>query len=193
VTVFPVGHYMGERHPAGNHVVRVGLEHQTLDQDEFGVWVLSHGTTEIGKDPWTVDDALALAATAGLSRPQDAIDRLTSVGVLTILPADPIRFARRYRVRPLLVGLGNSEAEPDRYALGLPGLPPMAVVDEPSYELWQWGHLAPSLWHTCEVRAKVATGLGEPTSPTTLLPAVLGDLRVLLTNSAAYLDVTQAN
>ena len=189
MNIFPVGHYMGERHPTGNHVVRVGLEHQTLEPDEFGVWVLSHGTAEIGRGAWTVDDVLALAASAGLSRPEDAIDRLTAVGALVILSSDPMRFAQRYRVQPLLVGLGNSEAEPDRYGLGLPGLPPMAVVDEPSYELWQWGHLAPSLWHTCEVRAKVATGLGESASPAALLKNLLGDLRVLLVNSAAYLDV----
>ena len=45
MTVFPIGHYMGERHPEGLHFVRVGLQHQTMTADEFGVWVLAHDRT----------------------------------------------------------------------------------------------------------------------------------------------------
>jgi hypothetical protein len=187
-SVFPVGHYMGQRHPEGDHVVRVGLAHETLTEDEFGVWVLSHGTAEIGRGTWTVADVLRLADGTGLTGTEAAVDRLTSVGAL-VQVEDPVRFAETHRLFPLLVGLGNTEDEPSRYAVGLPGLPPVAVLDEPSHELWQWASLSPSLWHSCEVLAKVAGDLGTPTTPGSVLESALGDVRVLLVNSVAYLDL----
>ena len=98
---------------------------------------------------------------------------------------------RHLAVDQLLVGLGNSAEYPDTYAVGLPGQQPVAMLDSGGYELWQWTTVAPSLWHACEVRAKVGAGLGDPTSATDLLDDVLGDLRPLLANSCAYLDVVR--
>ncbi|HEY0448950.1 hypothetical protein [Actinophytocola sp.] len=187
MTVFPVGHYMGERPAHGQHVVRVGLEHRLLSADEFGVWVLAHGTAENGRRAWAVSDVLALAADSSLPGGPAAVDRLVALGALVVAD-EPRRFAESYRLRPLLVGLGNSPSEPDRYRVGFPGLPPVAELDAMAYELWQWGHLAPSLWHTCEVREKVAAGLGAPVSVVDLLDGLLGDVRELLLNSCAYLD-----
>lgn len=193
LTVFPIGHYMGERHPEQHHVVRVGLEHQTLSADEFGVWVLAHGTEEIGKDAWTVGALLELADGASLPG-ADAVPKLIESSLLATVAdgaAAARRFTESYRIQALLVGIGNSEEEPDRYQVGFPGLPPVAVLDEAGYELWQWGHLAPTLWHTCEVREKVAAGLGEPVVAADLARDLLGDLRQLLVNSCAYLDLAR--
>jgi hypothetical protein len=187
MTVFPVGHYVGERYPDGHHVVRVGLEHVKLTQEEFGVWVLAHGTNEIGKGAWTVADVLELAGSVGISGAEPIAGWLVDAGALTLVD-DPVQFSERFRSHSLLVGLGNSAEEPDRYRIGLPGLPPVAVLDSMSFELWQWGPLAPSLWHTCELRAKVNAGLGEPVAAIDLVGDLLGDLRVLLVNSCAYLD-----
>jgi hypothetical protein len=190
MTVFPVGHYAGARHPDGHHVVRVGMAQQTLTTEEFGVWVLAHGTIEVGKGNWTVDDVLTLAEQAGVAGAEPVAGRLVDAGALAIVD-DPVKFAERYRSNSLLVGLGNTAAEPDRYRIGLPGSPPVAVLDLMSFELWQWGQLAPSLWHACEVRAKVAAGMGEPVAATDLVGELLGDLRVLLVNSCAYLDLAR--
>jgi hypothetical protein len=98
---------------------------------------------------------------------------------------DEQEFAARYRLMPLLVGLGNTEESPDIYAIGLPGTP-AAQVNAGSYELWQWSALAPTLWHTCEVRAKVTE---DPVSAAELVADVLAEARPLLANSCAYLDL----
>ena len=197
VTVFPIGHYMGERHPEQHHVVRVGLAHQTLTPDEFGVWVLSHGTDEIGRDAWTLGAVFDLAESAGITGAPELVPTMVAAGLLDTVakgprgPADARRFAETHRMHPMLIGLGNTDAEPDRYQVGFPGQPPVAVLDEAQYELWQWGQLAPSLWHTCEVREKVAAGLGEPAVAADLVGDLLGDLRGLLANSCAYLDLAR--
>ena len=188
MNVFPVGHYVGERHPDELHLVRLGPAHQTLTADEFGVWILAHGVTE--SRSWTVADVLALAERTELSGAPGAVERLESVGALVQVATEgQTAFAEAHRLEPLLVGLGNSEEYPDTYAVGLPGNPPVAMLDSGSYELWQWAAVAPSLWQACEVRAKVGAGLGDPTRAADLLDDVLGDLRPLLANSCAYLDV----
>lgn len=190
MNVFPIGHYVGERHPDELHLVRLGTAHVTMTADEFGVWILAHGVAE--SRSWTVADVLALAERTELPGAQAAVERLTSVGALAqVAFAEQHAFAETHRLEPLLVGLGNSADHPDTYAVGLPDVPPIAMLDEGSYELWQWAAVAPSIWHACEVRAKVGAGLGDPTSAEDLLGDVLGDLRPLLANSCAYLDVVR--
>ncbi len=190
MNVFPIGHYTGERHPDGVHVVRVGLEHRTLTADEFGVWVLTHGAD--AATTWTEADVTALASQAELPSPGAVIDRLAEMGLLArVTPETQVAFAERYRLEPLLVGLGNSPELPETYAVGFPGQPPVAMLDGGSYELWQWSALAPSLWHTCEVRAKVGAGMGDPTPAADLVGDLLDDLRPLLANSCAYLDTAR--
>ncbi|MCT2585890.1 hypothetical protein [Actinophytocola gossypii] len=194
--VFPIGHYVGERHPEEVQVLRVGVEHRTLTQDEFGVWVLAHGAPVDGSPVWTTDDLLRLAEESELTDVRRHLDELVEKGLLALVPvaggAEAVAFVETYRLAPMLVGLGNSEADPDDYALGFPQLDePVAVVPAGSYELWQWGHVAPSMWHTCEVRAKVAADLNEPSGTTEVLDGLLADLRPLLVNSCAYLDLAR--
>lgn len=177
MTVFPIGHYMGERHPEGLHYVRLGLEHQTMTTDEFGVWVLSHQDSP----QWSMADVVALAIQAELPNPSQSAERLLSAGLLTVVD-DQQAFASSYRLDPLLVGLGNTPDAPDTYRIGVPGQEP-AQLTASAYELWQWSTLAPTLWHTCEIRAKIA---GTPTTDS--LTEVLADIRPLLANSCAYLD-----
>lgn len=194
--VFPVGHYVGERHPEGVQVVRVGSAHHALSADQFGVWVLAHGAPAGGTTTWTADDLLALAAETELSGAAGHVQELTDNGLLAQVPPtgpEALAFVENHRLAPLLVGLGNTEDDPDSYALGFPQLDePVAVVPAGSYELWQWGHVAPSMWHTCEVRGKVAADLNEPAGSEEILAGVLGDLRPLLVNSCAYLDRTRS-
>lgn len=177
MTVFPIGHYMGERHPEGLQFVRLGLEHQTMTEDEFGVWVLAHNDSP----QWSVENVLGLAAEAELADPRASVDRLLSVGLLVTV-SDPVVFAQAYRLNPLLTGIGNTEQDPDKYAVGIPGQEP-ALLEAGSYELWQWCALAPTLWHTCEIRSKIGD-----ISPKEAATEVLADLRPLLANSCAYLD-----
>lgn len=177
MTVFPIGHYLGERYPEELHFVRVGLEHQTMTADEFGVWVLSHDLSP----RWSVEDVLAQAEKAELATPRASVDRLLSVGALVTV-ADPVAFARSYRLHPLLTGMGNTEEDPTTYAVGFPGLEVVRLT-ESSYELWQWAALAPTLWHTCEIRAKLSDVSAEDAAG-----EILVDLRPVLANSCGYLD-----
>ena len=53
--VFPIGHYMGERHPDGLHHVRIGLQHQTMTADEFDAWMRARRVTVATGEPGKPD------------------------------------------------------------------------------------------------------------------------------------------
>jgi hypothetical protein len=192
--VFPVGHYAGQR-PGDRHLVRLGWSPERLTTDEFGVWVLAHGSSRAGKSDWTVDDVLALADGAEVDGPGDAVESLLERGLLAAVPTEPaaapatLAFLREHRMASLLTGLGDTAENPGTYAVGVPGTAALAWLDRDAYELWQWGQLPPTLWHTCEARAKVSTRLGEPLDASHTVGGVLADLRLLLAHSCAYLDV----
>ena len=198
-TLFPVGHYGGLRPTTSGdeqHVVRVGWRLHRLTADGFGVWVLAHGSAEVGKGPWTREHVLEMAETADLPAAGIHVDDLIARGLLAPVPTvaqDPaaaVSFARSYRMQSLVVGMGNSPEQPRRHAVGVPGLGVVAMLDPDSYELWQWGGLAPTLWHSCEVRASVVTGMGGAgLDATSALEQILGDLRRLLVHQCVYLDV----
>ncbi|WP_436501627.1 hypothetical protein [Actinokineospora sp. HUAS TT18] len=151
--IFPLGHYVGR------HQVRVGWDRHDLTEDEFGTWLLVHAYPSSAE----IFDA---AARAGVT---ERVETLMTRGLLTETDGD---FTARHRLRPLLVGLGNSVEAPDRHAIGVPGLPPVAYLDPAAYELWQWGHLAPTLHHATEIDGDV-----------------LDRVRALVSTGCAYLDV----
>lgn len=185
-TVFPVGHYGGVRER--EQVVRVGWNQHRIDEDAFGVWVLAHGLPEVGKGPWTVDDVIGQAGCAGIADATNQLEALADAGLVAVVD-DQALFARRHRMDVLFVGLGNAPDRLDGYAVGIPGLGTAAVLDSDCYELWQWGSVAPSLWHSCEVRAAVTVREGEAADPGKALVEILGDLRFLIAHGCAYLDV----
>ncbi|ADB29873.1 hypothetical protein Kfla_0754 [Kribbella flavida DSM 17836] len=193
MNVFPIGHYSGLR-PGDEpvHVVRVGWHQHRLSEDAFGVWVLAHGMTQTGKGRWTTAEVAELAQQAGLGQPDNHLDELLALGALALVPdesAEAIDFARKHRMDVLFVGLGNTAERPDEHAVGVPGLGTAAVLDPDCYELWQWGSVAPTLWHSCEVRATVTAELGQTLEPVDALAEILGDLRFLVAHGCAYLDV----
>lgn len=193
-SVFPVGHYGGFR-PGDDpvQVVRVGWQQHRLDEEAFGIWVLSHGTAETGKGHWTADDVAKQAADAGLTEPGRQLEELVAKGVVAVVPDDPeaaTAFAKAHRMDVLFVGLGNTPEQPDGHAVGIPGLGTAAILDPDCYELWQWGSVAPTVWHSCELRATVTAQLGQELEPVDALGEILGDLRYLIAHGCAYLDVT---
>jgi hypothetical protein len=184
-SVLPVGHYAGLRpdddgHPV--HAVRVGWQQHRLSGDAFRTWVLSHGTPPLGKESRTGADLVAAALEAGISEPAERVAELTNDGLLASMSEE---FAKAYRIDVQFVGLGNSPENPDLYAVGLPGLGAAAMLAPGAYELWQWGSVAPTLWHLCQVRATIAGDSG----PADALESVLGDLRSLILHGCAYVDV----
>ena len=195
-TVFPVGHYSGVRPGESDepeHVVRVGWSQHRIDADAFAVWVLAHGLPEVGKGAWTVDDVIEQAVQAEVGDPARHVERLADAGLLAVVEDNPVlaaRFAQRHRLDVLFVGLGNAPDRLDGHAIGIPGLGTAAILDPDCYELWQWGSVAPTLWHSCEVRATVTARLGQTAEPADALAEILGDLRYLVAHGCAYLDVT---
>lgn len=186
-TVFPVGHYGGTR-PSETHVVRVGWKQHQLSEDAFAAWVMAHGLPDGGKGPWTVDDVIGQCGQVGILDPAKELEGLADAGLVAVLD-DPKGFARSHRMDVLFVGLGNAPDRVDGHAVGIPGLGTAAVLDPDCYELWQWGSVAPTLWHSCDVRATVTAAHEQVADPVRALAEILGDLRFLIAHGCAYLDV----
>jgi hypothetical protein len=173
-TVFPVGHGAGLE--SEHHVIRVGRTAEHLSEPEFGVWALAHRST-------TVPELVAECRAADIDDAEQHLDALLSRGVLTQVD-DATEFARRYRLLPLFAGFGNRPDDLERFAIGVPGLEPQALVSATTYELWQWGWVAPSLWAHCEVLATI----GEPGTPGAQLDEVLDGVAALLSDFVAVLE-----
>ena len=202
--VFPVGHYMGAFYPGAGQAlryrkVRIGVDvAQIVGDERFGVWALAHGLPDrLDKGPWTRSALLAAATEAELPDAETHLDALLEQKVLTqVAPGTPesIEFAKTHRLQPLMMGLGNSPQDPLSFGLGFVGAPPVVRVPSFLYELWQWGRIGRSLWHTVEMFAKVERevaqkGAGVP-DPQAVLDRILSQLHVLLAHNAAYLDQT---
>ncbi len=190
--IFPIGHYTGTRPDEEGrsvHTVRIGWQQRRLTEDAFATWVLGHGKPEAGKAPWTEQHLLAAASDAGIADAPEHLKDLAGHGLLIAVPDPPEEFAKAHRLDVQYVGLGNSPENPDQYAVGLPGLGAAAMLDASTFELWQWGAVAPTLWHCCQLRASVTSTLGRPVGPADVVTEVLGDLRFLLIHGCAYVDV----
>jgi hypothetical protein len=184
--VFPIGQYNGFREP--DQVVRVGWSQHRLEPDAFAVWVLAHGLPEVGKGVWSVADVVAQGKQAGVEEPGAYVERLADAGLIAVVE-DGRQFAQRHRMDVMFVGLGNTPDRLEGHAVGIPGLGAAAVLDPDCYELWQWGSVAPTLWHSCEVRATVAAEPSARPDPEAALREILGDLRFLVARGCASLDV----
>lgn len=213
-TIFPIGHYCGVSPHGpdsavtdqGGHLVRVGYGLERLTDDEFGIWILAHGLTEVGRDDWTAEHILDRAAETGVANPAEHLDELFARGLLALVPTRPeyadesVAFASAYRIGPLLVGLGavpDEPNEPDQHAIGVPGVGTAALLDPACYELWQRSGAAATVWQLCQERVErttaISSGLEGLLDPTRLLAQLLGELRTLIVHGCAYLDVAVGN
>lgn len=203
--IFPVGHYMGPFHPArgvpaNHHVARVGWKSAKLpDQAHVDVWLLAHGVADQVEAPWTREAIAEAAHGYHRTKVHDIIDSLLSLGLLTVVRSgtdQAVEFAYHYRIRPLLVGLGNEPENPARTGIGLPGLAPLLEVDASDFEIWQWAHLWPNIWSACEGLAQAGREAGGGSSsnlhPASVLASMIRSMRTLLAKNAIYLDTASA-
>lgn len=203
--VFPIGHCFGTYYespdPDGHHQrVRVGPDVVRLSDEQFTLWSLAHSAPDRPLDqPWNCRSVLDLARTVGLVGAEEVLDGLVADSmVATVTPGtdDAVLFARRYRMVPTMLGLGNSAAEPGLYSVGLPGQP---IVQMASlvYDLYEWSHLDPSLWAACNGAAETSrrVEITDPTAtdPARLLDALLLCLHTLLGPNSVYLDTRLAS
>jgi hypothetical protein len=196
--VFPVGHYLGPFYPGrdadpGGHRVRVGHEVVTLfTETEFAVWTLAHGLPEAagaaGSVRWTRRSIETAVRQQNGAEAGGVVGDLLRDGVLVEVgpgATEPAAFARRYRFRGLLFGLGASRERPGTFHIGLVGRP-LATVDGPAFEFWEWAPLHATIWDAWQAAAAVETALGgaEPVAD-----EALDRLQTLLTAGCGYLDL----
>ncbi len=205
--VFPVGHYMGPFHPnqgapAQHHIVRVGWDTPKLpDAAHFDVWALAHGLPSRAHTMrWTRQAIIDTADEVEIPGTADILDSLADLGLIVeVAPgsAQAREFAAQYRLRPLLIGLGNTPEDPILDGIGLGGIPPLVKVRPRVFEIWQWAHLWPSIWAACEGLAWVAGQAGnarpEDADPEALLDFMFEAFRTLISHNAVYLDVASTS
>ena len=202
--LLPIGHLLGASYPqlgSTEHSVllRVGPETVTLDDEQFTAWGLAHGLPgRTADEPWTRRELEATATQRGLGRLGPAIDALLADRVLVeVAPsgAEAVEFARQHRMLPLVLGLGNSAAEPEVWQVGLLGQP-LAAMTSWVFDLFEWAHLDTDLWTACQAAARTALLVGRDelraTDPHALLDSLLQNLHQLLTVDAVCLDTRLA-
>lgn len=203
--LFPIGHCIGAYYDQPNSTdhffqVRVGPDVVRLDDQQFALWGLAHGAPDRPEDqPWNRKAVLTAARRAGISKSEDVLDALIKDHVLfeTTPGTDgAVEFARRHRLIPLMLGLGNTAEEPRLYSVGLVGLP-VVTMSAMAYDLYEWAHMDSNLWLACQGAAATAVRVGIDdrlaTEPLLMLDALLGTLHALLSPNAAYLDTRLAN
>lgn len=184
--------------PVKHHVVRVGWDTPKLpDAAHFDIWALAHGLpSRLGTVRWTRRAIIETAAEADMSGAADILDSLADRGLIVeVTPgSEQARdFAASYRLRSLLIGLGNTAEDPVLDGIGLAGIAPLVKVRPRVFEIWQWAHLWPSVWDACEGLAWVASQAEEPrpegAEPEALLDFMLEAFGTLISHNAIYLDV----
>jgi len=202
--MIPIGHCIGAYYDlpvsdAHFFQVRVGPDVVRLDDQQFAVWCLAHGTPMRHVDlPWNRRNLLAAARAAGLHGAEQVLDGLIAdrmVCVTTAQTDSAVDFARRHRMVPLMLGLGNTAAEPRLYAVGLHHQP-VVEMSAIAYDLYEWAHMDANLWLACQGAAATATRVGIEdrlaTDPLLMLNALLGTVHCLLTPNAIYFDTRRA-
>lgn len=197
--VFPLGHSLGVFHPGrggepGYHRVRVGADVVNLSAGLARVWALAHGLPGAllpgSGQKWT-RTALAGAVRAldeASGEADEGVAALVDTGALVEV-ADPETFVRRHRLQPLLMGLGVTAEEPDRYRIGLLDQP-VATVDDVTFDLWEWSPRVADLLALSQVQELAAQLLGD--DPDDALNRLFERLHVLLSYGCGYLDLAAA-
>jgi hypothetical protein len=184
--ILPVGHYTGSEHPPGARTIRIGRSRVSFtDPEPFLVWAAAHRPPGDLGAPWGRAEIAAATKVGGTDA---IIDRLLADGLL-VEPTDPEAFARAHKAVPILIALGNTPAEPDRYGIGVFGLDPVVTVSPLVYELWQWGTISVSVWAVCEAFAIAnSRATGVPIATGAVLAEFVGALPALVGSNAVYLD-----
>lgn len=184
--LIPVGHHLGPLFSGGDvlpvtYRLRLGPSTVEVSEPAIRAWLLAHRAAADAADPWS-RASLAAATTA------DAVVELFTAGLLVEVQAgtgDAVAFARRHRLRGLMLCVGRDSDQPDVTFLGVSD-EPVVALSRAGYQTWHQGHRAPDLWTAC---AAIAATRPDPVTPAGVLREMLGGgLRDLLACGAAYLD-----
>jgi hypothetical protein len=182
-------------------LVRIGRMPHELTEPEYRVWSLSHGVPEtVLLRPWTARAVAEFASASGVADPGGTIAALIGRGLLAeISPgtAERVDFARRFRLVPQTVGLGNPEPEfPDMFVAGERA--DLAVAIDPAQWLvWRLAAADVDLLHTCVYVAAALEdhdwpGSAEIAAPgedaVDLVHIIVNALHTLLAAGVVHLD-----
>ncbi|MEU0091533.1 hypothetical protein [Kribbella sp. NPDC006257] len=195
--LMPVGHDLGVLFPepgSDRHrqQVRLGAEVIELEDRDYAVWLLAHGTG--GDNRPRLGSLAATAHELGLDGIELTVKRFLNDGLLVAVEpgeAQAVEFAERHQLVPLMLGLGGTPESPGMQRIGLLGQP-VVEVSNALYDVWAWTRLAPELWTGCQDAATVAQHVGvtnpEEIDPHQVLAGVLQNVHALLCVRAAYFD-----
>lgn len=199
--VFPIGQRLGPYYYSDDpdevvYRVRVGADVLQLEAAAHRLWELAHGSKDDDFDDlWTVHHALAAAEKSGVEQPAAVLDDLVEKRCLTTVGSQLdgyVAFARRYRMVPAKLGLGNSPRDPATFAIGLLNQA-TASVDATIYDMYQWSYFDRDLWSACQGAAELNRRLKviDPvaTEADLLLGVLVDHLHALLLAGAVYLDL----
>ena len=202
--LFPIGHCFGayyESPSSTDHFfqVRVGPDVISLNDEQFALWGLAHGTPDRDlNQPWGRRGVLEAAGRAGVPDREKVLDSLVADNLIAETTPDTdsaVDFARRHRMVPLMLGLGNTADEPRLYSVGMIGQP-IVSMSSMAYDLYEWAHMDSNLWLACQGAAATAVRVGiedsVATDPLLMLNALLGTLHILISPNAVYLDTRLA-
>ncbi|PRZ41757.1 hypothetical protein CLV47_108116 [Antricoccus suffuscus] len=195
--VLPVGQYLGATYDAdqtepGAHLVRMGWqEGEIVDQNDVDLWHLAHGAWSGQRGRWTMRDLVRAADDIGITDFESRLSAMCRIGLVVVLgdSQEMTDFAKSHRLHALMAGLGASDADDRTRSLGIVGQTPIAVVDEASYDFWQWGPLAPDIWTAATTMFHRPEGTAQPhLSRESHLSEVLGYIQMLVSRGVAYVD-----
>lgn len=199
--LLPVGEFFGTSYPPlGSderyHRVRMGGEVWEFEDYRFTLWGLLHGLPDkLDEQPWGRTVARYEAYEHMPLELFDAmLDSLFAGGLaVEVFPDsdEAVEFARRHRMVPRMLGLGNSAEQPWLYSIGFFGHP-VVTVTRIVYDLWERTSSGESLWTACEALADEERRAGstdpELVDPKRMLAGVLADLHRLLVTNVVYLE-----
>ncbi|SHN39029.1 hypothetical protein [Cryptosporangium aurantiacum] len=201
--LFAVGHDGGPLYgPAGNDLlgrqVRVGADEHLLTPGEARLWDLARGLEAGDSHRLLTSDAVAAEAVgAGVPDARRTLDSLIERGlILDVRPGttQARAFAARYRLQPLLHGLGDYPNDRLMYLLGVPGHREVTLLGPHDSLFWQAAGQWRSLWDAVAALSGHLERIGRTsprdTDPEQLLTtAGFHALRRLIGDGAAYLDL----
>lgn len=206
--IVPVGMMLGEYFRPGGEPssapehwhISVGGFAEHLTSDEVKVWAAAmleperqarlEGTRE------TLEQNVPALTEGAVSRPGPIIDSLLERGLL--VEFDPVdgeleAFARRHRLFPLGVGMGNSQDDPLVYRIAV-GNQARIGVNGDVYALWSNSLYFLNLWESCEqfakeMNANAPDGEHIPELDTdTVTRGLAANIPLLVSSECAFLD-----
>lgn len=206
--IVPVGMMLGEYFRPGadgganpeHWHISVGGYAEYLDAQEVKVWAAAMLDPEKQARLEGTRDSLVTtvrqATDGAIINPDAVIDGLLKRGLLTEF--DPVdgdleQFARRHRLFPLGVGMGNTRDDPLVYRIAV-GNQARIGVNGDVYALWSNTLYFPNLWESCQRFAKEMNAYAQPRERVaeleteTVIRGLSANIPLLVSSECAFLD-----